>query len=72
MLWPGIFTARVTRHRDLLRAIRRDGLTDEREAILRHELDLAMPELDATGADPHPSLRLDRGAVMAFLSSVYG
>ncbi len=71
LLRTGVFTPRVTRHRDLMLAIRRDGLSDEREATWRQELDGAMTELDTVAANPHSSLRLDRAAIVAFLSSAY-
>ena len=71
LLRTGVSTSRVTRHRDLLLAIRAEGLTEEREAIWRSELDLAMTELDVAAANPHANLRLDRDAVIGFLSSAY-
>ena len=71
LLRTGVFTPQVTRHLDLLLAIRRDGLDGEREAIWKHELDQAMTELDAAAASPHPGLQLDRDVVIAFLSSAY-
>ncbi len=71
LLRTAVLTPKVTRHRDLLLAIRADGLSDDREAIWRRELDLAVTELNDSTAAPHPSLRLDREAVISFLSSAY-
>lgn len=71
LLRTGILTPKVTRHRDLLLAIRADGLGGERETEWRRELDLAVAGLDGALSDPHTTLALDRGAVMAFLASAY-
>lgn len=66
-----MLTTTVTRHRDLLMAIRTDGLSGEREDAWRRELDLAVAELDAAAGDPHPGLAVDRPAVIGFLRSAY-
>jgi hypothetical protein len=71
LLRTGVLTPKVTRYRDLLIAIRADGLGGERETEWRHELDLAVAGLDGALSDPHPSLALDRPAVLAFLASGY-
>lgn len=71
LLRTGVLTPKVTRHRDLLVAIRDDGLGGERETEWRRELDLAVTGLDGALSEPHPTLELDRPAVSAFLASAY-
>lgn len=71
LLRTGVLTPRVTLHRDLLLAIRAEGLSGEREETWRRELDLAVAGLDETARRPHPSLRLERQVVTSFLASAY-
>ncbi len=71
LLRSGVLPTTVTRHRDLLMAIRTDGLIAELEDTWQRELDLAVAELDVAASDPHPDLAVDRPAVIAFLRSAY-
>lgn len=71
LLRTGILRPRVTRHRELLLAIRAEGLGGEREDVWRHELDLVIDELEAAAEQPHRSLSLDRDAILCYLVAAY-